>query len=348
VRIYKFIFILFFLFGFSGCSTIAERAGYIEKAKLEQTIAQLTQEREVALNNKESEIKAELNRVISSKDSQLQSASNSLYATSLVKPYFKDETRPLVILFNRIDEAKAALGVGPTIEAMRAEQERLVRELDETLTSMEELKGAHDAKVKENESLVAQTLEKEAAVKRLEEEKEVIERAANEEIQKIQGELNDKNNELIAKERENSKITQYIEANKRLIMSVCGLVALGSLAGAIFSPLFKKELGIFAGVTGAIAISVPFVQPLHIGIVFALVLIYVFVKIERKGAVSLKTNENLINAIQSIKENKPDLYDAEIKPELTEWNKTYRGDEKIEDKVVTKHIDDILRDYERK
>jgi hypothetical protein len=69
---------------------------------------------------------------------------------------------------------------------------------------------------------------------------------------------------------------------------------------------------------------------------------------ERKGAVSLKTNENLINAIQTIKENKPDLYKKELKPELLEWNTKYKGSEKIEDEQVSKNIESILKEYERK
>jgi CHASE3 domain sensor protein len=242
----------------------------------------------------------------------------------------------------------SALGVSPTLEAIKEENDRLAKELDEKLTSIEQLKQDHVLKIKENESLSLKTKEKEMEVKRLQEEKNAIERAKNDDIQKIQDKLNEKNNLIIEKEKENSKTKQYIEANKRLIMSICGLISLGALAGAIFSPLFKKEFGILSVITGGVAVAIPFIEPLHVGIVALLVLMYVFYKMERKSAISLKTNENLVNAIQDIKDKAPSLYKKRIKPTISEWNKKYKGEEKVDDEGVKSNIDLILKDYERK
>ena len=76
---------------------------------------------------------------------------------------------------------------------------------------------------------------------------------------------------------------------------------------------------------------------------------YVAFLLIRKHSISHKTNENLINAVQEIKDLKPNLYKDEIKPLLDEWNKKYLSDgTKIDDKAVVKYIDEILRDYEKK
>jgi hypothetical protein len=42
------------------------------------------------------------------------------------------------------------------------------------------------------------------------------------------------------------------------------------------------------------------------------------------------------------------LYKKELKPELLEWNTKYKGSEKIEDEQVSKNIESILKEYERK
>jgi hypothetical protein len=344
----KIFFLIIPFIVLTGCNYIATKSGYVTKEKLEIQLIEAQKEKAEALKTKEAEIKSGLEGVIAAKDGQIQAGANAAWASDNAFRFYEQPTRLDIIINNRVKEIMAALGVPPTLEAIKSENERLTRELDEKLTSMDQLRVDNAAKIKENEALVAQAKEKESKVTALEKARKELESAKNQEIEDIQDKLIEEGNRLIIKEKENSKKKQYIEANKRLIMSICGLVALASLAGAIFSPLFKKELGILSGVTGAVAIAIPFVEPLHIGIVVTLVFLYILYKMERKGAVSLKTNENLINAIQTIKENKPDLYKKELKPELLEWNTKYKGSEKIEDEQVSKNIESILKEYERK
>jgi hypothetical protein len=333
----------------TGCQTTFDKVGYVRKDKLEEQIEFIKAENAKALANKEVEIKSSLKEVIEGKNAQIQKASNSLYGASLTRPYFKDEPRPLLIIFNRVDEAKSALGVGPTLEAMHLEQERLIKELDETLTSIEELKTTHAAEIKKNEQLVIETQSHLLRVTELEKEKERIKQDGLDKLLNKQEELNKLNDQLLAKEKLNAEYKKYIEKNKRDMMIALGACSLIGLIVAIYIPLFRKKAGYFAAITGGAAICIPFIQQSHINIGLGLGVLYIAYLVIKDQLVSHKTNENLINAVQEIKDLKPNLYKDEIKPLLDEWNKKYLSDgTKVDDKAVVKHIDEILRDYEKK
>lgn len=344
----SFLVLLTALF-LTGCVSSLDRLGYIPKSNLEKEISVLRASNIEAVKNKEAELKSALGEVIAGKDNQISRAADSLYGATLVKPYFEEESRPLLIIYARVEEAKAALGVGPTLRGMQEEQARLIKELDETLTSLEQLKQTSEAKIKENEELVAVTKQFEDKVARLEQEKIVIEREGLEKLISKQDELNAANNVIIEKEKENAESRKYIEANKLRISIAAGLIAVACVAGAFFSPIFKDKLALGAGLFGAISIGVIFIEPWHVILFFSVSFLVVGAWFLRKHFISNKTNENLINAIQSIKDKSGDLYEKHIKPELSEWNTKYlKSGEKIEDEAVVKHVDEILRDYERK
>lgn len=333
---------------FSGCQTTLDKVGYVKKDKLIQQIEQVKAENLKTLDAKEREIKTALGEVIKGKDAQIQSASNSLHGATLTRPYFKEESRPLMIVFNRVDEAKSALGVGPTLEAMRIEQDRLIRELDETLTSIEQLKSNHEAVIKKNTELVIETESHLARVTELEQEKERIRQEGIDKLLAKQNEMNELNDKLLAQEKINSEDKKYIEKNKRDMMIALGLASLVGLAIAIYVPLFRKKAGYFAAITGGAAVCIPFIQQSHINIGLGLGLLYVAYLVIKDNLISHKTNENLVNFVQDVKDDKPEVY-KEIKPLLTEWNTKYDGaGNKIEDTKVVNHIEEILHDYERK
>jgi hypothetical protein len=343
------LLILFTALFLTGCVSSLDRLGYIPKGNLEKEISALRANNVEAIKVKEAELKTALGEVIAGKDAQISRASDSLYGATLVRPYFKEETRPLLIIYARIEEAKAALGVGPTLKGMQEEQARLLKELDETLTTLDQLRATSEQKIKENEQLVSTTQAFERKVAQLEEEKIKIERAGLEKLIVKQDELNAANNVIIAKEKENAESRKYIEANKLRISIASGLIAVACVAGAFFSPIFKDKLALGAGLFGAISVSVIFLEPWHVGLFFSITFIGGAAWFLRKHFISNKTNENLINAIESIKDKGGDLYEKHIKPELAEWNTKYlKSGEKIEDKAVIKHVDEILRDYERK
>lgn len=333
---------------FTSCNYIAKKSGYEQVTVARAEIEKMQREASMAIEKKEVEVKQELNKVIVAKSSQIQGAANSLHGFTLVKPYLKPETRPLLIAFNRVDEALASLGVGPTLEAIKMEQERLVRELDETLTSFSDLKKLHEDKLKENESLVAATSKHIEQVAKLESEKVTIKEDAAREIAAKQHALIDVQDSLMDSERQKSEQREYIESNKRLLMISLGSLSILGLAAAIFLPLFKSQCFTFSGVCGAGAILIPFVLPVHFAIIFGAAFILSLLWLFMKFFVSNKTNQNVINGIQEFRESFPKEY-SNLKPILAEFNKKYSGAgvEKVEDKAVTNHINSILKDYDR-
>lgn len=340
---------IFFLL--TGCSSIWLGKSYISKQRIELDIARLRSEQLTSLSLQENKIKNELGSIISGKVAQMQKVANSLYSADIAFGFYKESTRLDNIIHNRVLESSAAIGLAPTLEAIKEENTRLKVELDENLTSIEQLRATHEAKLKENSELVAATKLHEIKVAELEKEKIEIKDKFTEQINARQEELNGVNNKLLAKEKENGESKKYIEANKRLLMSAAGILAVAALAGCIFSPVFKAELGYFAGIMGAVTIAIPFIQPLHIIIGLVIVIIYVIFKIERKSAISLKTNNNLINTIDEVRTHEPEVYEKSIKTRLKDWNSKYKKIKgqiiKVKDEAVEKYIEGKLIEKEK-
>ena len=331
-----------------GCQSFLDKAGYVKRDAVQEEINKIQAINKIALEKKEAEIKGSINDVILNKDNQLQSAANSVWAADNAFKFYQSPARLDIIINNRIKEALASLGLGPTLEAVNQENIRLTRELDEKLTSLEDLKKTNEEIIKKNAELVAATKEKEELVKKIEAEKIEMQRAGNERLFDKQQELNTLNNKLIDQEKANAQDKKYIESNKRLIIITLGICSIIGLFVAIYLPVFRKESGYFAAITGGIALGVPFIQPLHINIILLCGLAYVAFLIIKKHNTSHKTNENLVNALQDVKDDKPELYN-QLKPILSEWNTKYsKNGKKVEDPTVIKHIEQILKDYERK
>lgn len=282
--------------------------------------------------------------------------SDWLYGARLGVELVPNKDRLWTIVDYRLNTA-ASYAPPPSREALENMAKTLREELDTAKTSNEELSLKYKQEIDK------------ANVAVLEEKKRADEVAAK---QKELGELKEKHsNELVAaqnkaiteqnlaisevEQRKDNEARAAIEKNKRLIMITCGSLSLIGLAAAIWLPVFKREAAWFAGITGGVALLVPFLQPIHLNIIFGLGILYVLFLAVRKHLNSEKdkelaqrTNNNLINFVQDVKETKPETYE-EIKPLLEERNTKYvNGNEKVEDTEVVNHIDGVLRDYERK
>jgi len=330
----------------TGCSHIANRAGYqkveVARAEIERIKIEGTQ----AVAAKEAEIKQGLSQVINNQGAQIQSAANSLWGAKLTRPLYEEENRVTLITFNRIDEAMAALGVSPTLEAMRAEQERLVKELDEKQTSLAELQRVHGEVVKEKEGLVTETALSKEQVILLEAEKIKIQKEYDDKIISAQGELSQLQDKLLDAEGIAKARHEAIEKNKRLAMSVLGVLSVAALFIGLYLPLFKKQAFTFSAITGAGAILIIFMQPLHFTIIFTIAIILGLYFLFRKVGIISQSSANAFNAIQEFKETQPEKYKA-LKPILEEYNKKYVKDDKVEDKEATGYIKEVLRHYEK-
>jgi hypothetical protein len=330
----------------SGCNYIATRGGYqkVESARAE--IEKVKNESIAAIDRKEAEITKKLTEVISNQQVQMQKSANSLFAASLVRPFFPEETRPLILVFNRIDEAKSALGVGPTLEAMKVEQERLVVELDEKKTSLADLKKQHEKIIKDNEDLVEITKLSEEQVELLKEQKKKIEEIANKKIITKQAELSLLQDKFLDSETINKEQLAYIEKNKRLAMSVLGILSVAGLFIGLYLPLFKKQAFTFSAICGAGSIAIIFITPIYFAIVFTIAILFGLFFIFKKVGIVSQSAANSINTLHEFEEKHPKEY-ALLHPIKEEYNKKYAGISKVEDHAVLNYQREVLKDYER-
>lgn len=342
----KIILISCLLF-LTSCNYVASRTGYQSVEKAKQELAQMEEAGRKAVEAKEAEIKNKLEEVIKKQVAQIQQAANNLYGASLTRPLYEQETRVLLITFNRIDEAKSALGVGPTLEAMKQEQERLVKELDEKQTSLADLKKAHEKIVYANEKLVEETKTSKELITALENEKTKIEKDTKDAIIAKGKDLSALQEKLTNAETINKEQLAYIEKNKRLAMSVLGVISIAGLFIGLYLPLFKKQAFTFSAITGAGGVAVIFVTPLHFAIVFSIAILIGLYFLFRKVRIVSQSAANVINGVQEFKENHAEKYES-LRPILEEYNKTYTKDgKKVEDVATTGYIKEVLRDYEK-
>jgi len=340
------IIICTLLLTLTSCNYVANKTGYkkVEEARAE--IAKIEEAGRKAVEAKEIEIKNKLTEVIDKQGVQIQKSANSLYAASLTRPLYPEETRVVILTFNRIDEAKSALGLPPTLEAMKVEQERLVKELDEKQTSLTDLKKEHEKVVSANEILVTATKLSKEQVDLLEAEKVKIANDSKDAIIAEGKKLSTLQDKLLDAEGIKKAQLAYIEQNKRLFMAGLGILSVAALFIGLYLPLFKKQAFTFSAICGGGAIAVLFMQPWHFTIVFIIAILLGLYFIFRKVGVVSQSASNVINSVQEFKEKHSEKYES-LRPILEEYNKTYTKDGKVEDVAATGYIKEVLRDYEK-
>lgn len=286
--------------------------------------------------------------LIKKQENQLQSSANSLYGADLAFKAYKQPTRLDLIVNNRVTEAFTAIGKPPTFEAMKSENERLVRDMDEIKTSLSSLQSEHNKVLKEKEQIAK---EKEEALNK---EKQAVsnlnslETKHSAESGKLKEEINNKQKELIAEQDQALEKKKELLEIKTKISTVCGIIALLCLAGAIYSPVFKSKFGLMSSILGVCAIGVWFIEPWMVAVGFGTILICVLGFFAWEHYISDAANENMINAIQDHKEKGKG---EDLKTHLKEWNTKYvkQGGEYVEvtDKRIEDYINKKLMEYGR-
>lgn len=339
---------LIFSLGFTSCITIP----YESKTKVEQKLEALKVEQATKIAEEVSKISDQKEIVIFAQENQMQTAANSLYGANLAFDYYIDPTRLDIIINNRVNEATSAIGLKPTYEAIVAQTERLRNELDETKTSMEQLRRNHAQALEENKLIAEEKLKQQALVVELKKNLHDVEREYIKKINDTQDELNAINNQIIALEKRRADEQASRERLLRNLMIACGALAVICLLGALYSPVEKKTLGLLAMILGGVTIAIPFIQSWMIVTASGIILAVIIAKILYNLNISKKANSNLINAIHDVREAEPEAYEKTLKPSLREWNTRYVTKsngviEKENDVDIEKHINKILTENNR-
>ncbi len=330
---------------FTGCSAGIGGLVVTKKAKEAELAAlQAKHQTELVVQVKATE-KAK-DAVIEGKDKQITAGSNAFYAADLTFDKILTPTRTDYIINNYVNEGWTALGKkNPDAETIMRINERLKKDLDEKATSMAQLKADHDAKVIEAQKIADESKARKDALDKMQKELATAkEEKTNLEIQK-RDELNAVNNQLIALQKEKLDNKAEIAATKAKFIAVIGSIALLCVAGAIWSPVFKKEFGIAAGVLGFICVGILYIQGWHLALVAGIAFVGVCGWAAFKYFIEHKAATNTYRGLQEIKTKNKEKFDEIIKPVLTEWNTvTDRYGKTLPDRQAENHIDNRLRE----
>ena len=344
----KILLVLLFLLS-AGCNLTVP---YTLKSKAESELGALRKEYSEKIIEQDRTIKQQLNIVIAAKDFQIAAASDSFYAADRVFGTIIVPTRTDLITNNYVHEGWAALGNKmPSYEKVIEINERLKTELDETKTSLADLKKKNEEVIGQNAKLASDTKTAIDKISEMEKQKIDLNKEFITKLDNKQGEIIARQNSVIELERARAddKVARQAQINKLSIGA--GIIALLCLAGAIWSPVFKSQLGLFAGVAAIASVGILYVEGWHIllavGISTAILVVWAIVKHNKDE----KLSDGLVLAMQSIKNKSGDLW-AQVSPEISEQLKKYvKKDGKIvavEDPSMTKHIDNKLAEYQQK
>ena len=323
---------------------------YAKKSEVEQQIQTLKDKYRTDVDLKVKDVQSKLEGTIQAQENQLQEGANKLYGANEAFKYYQSPTRLDLIINNRVTEAQVALGKTPTYKAIQEENQRLKDELDEKKTSLEQLKTTHIQMLAENAKLSEETIKIKREVEIAKAEWMKVEQKYIGDAAGLQSTLNDANNKIIKLETERADNQASIERMKTKLMIGCGIAAAICILGAVYSPVGKGSLGMCAAIFGGAATAIPFIEGwmiltgvLIIAAIVAIVFLY-------KHNTAEKTNDNLVNHIQDIKENPNIPADVKnlLRENLSQWNSKYVGDKATKaDAAVDKYIKSKLKDYGR-
>ena len=336
----------------SGCSTLDAvlYKNYIAKSKAQEQLDQLDQKHQKEVAEKVNAIQTGLEKTIQAQDNQLQKGANKLYGASEAYKFYSTPGRLDRIIYNRVIEAQGAIGKAPTYEAVKEENQRLKDELDEKKTSMEDLMKKHEQVMADNVRLVDETNRAKKEVQTAKDDLLKTEQKYISEAKTLNDTIQKSDVKIQAALTEKSNNQEAIERMKTKLMIGCGLMAALCVLGTIYSPIGKSSLAIGAATFGGAAAAIPYIQGWMIltgGLVICAAITIMFLY---NHHIAEKTNENLINHIQDIKEHPgiPDNVKDIIKNSLSSWNGKYIGDKIIQaDNSVENYIKDKLKKYGR-
>jgi hypothetical protein len=351
----------------SGCqSYVAMRhedleKSYVKKSYYEENLKKVKDEYTEKLANKEQEISTAKDSVIKGQDGQMQAAADDLYFINKASAFFP-QLGALEIAKKRSTLGLTALGKSPTLQTLLTVDQEIQKEIDanakQDAEALKKLKDEYNALLTERGLLVKETDKAKEEVKTLQGEKETLKVEKETAVAKAQEKVNQATNDVIKKssdvvaaEKAARESAEKLEKTKREIMIWCGIGAALAMAAAVYSPVGKAELAIISGILAFVALAIMYIQPwmvLTVGLVgVAAAIGYVLYK----HNISETSNENMINAIQDMKEKSGPSYD-DLKKSLQEWNTTYKTTKsgeitEVADKKVMDYIDKKLAEYGR-
>lgn len=330
---------------------------YIEVKKHEEQLAKLQDSNKKEYDAKVAELSKEKDALVKTKDKQMQEAANKLYGEGLAYASIPESLiaseefpRQVIIMHNRATEANAAIGLAPTVEAVKEEAERLKVELDKNRTTIQQLLEKSRGIVEKNKKLVEESENQKLVVTGLENSLSGLKIKHLSEVNRLQAEINEKKNIIIARDQEKLNNAEWERDQKEKMMFISGALALAAIIAAIYVPAFRKQCVLAGIVLGCITFVIMYIQPIHVGIISGICFLIlggwgIIEYRNREKAIKFEQSvaEDTYRAIQELKTKDPETYDKTIKPALETWHTKYDANGKaVPDQDAKNHIDSVL------
>ena len=310
-----------------GCGTLnkwALKAGYKQVVVAQTELVQLKDAQAKEIESLNVDLRSKMQKALDAYDAQKQVAGNALYGAQMTFETIGQPSRTDVIINNFVNEGWTAIDSKMPDQATMIKINQRVRdELDETKTSMEELRKTHDATMVENKKLSDDAKAKKEAINAVEKLLSDTKLAHASALNDKQKEINDKLTKINALESERADNKEWIQAQKAKGIAVCGVLALLCVAGAVWMPFGRMSFIIGATVFGLSAAAIGFIEPWMVAAGCGVIILGVvgYLVYEHNA-----TNEALVSvtgAVQEMKVTATDAYNTTLKPLLLDWNTKY-------------------------
>lgn len=338
----------------TSCNTIKRQINQMTGAQQEKEreIAALRLEFDAKIASKTAEVSLAKDGVIAGKDNQMKAAANGLYGADSVFRTIVAPTRTDLITNNFVTESWAALGNQlPDQQTLIKINERIKTELDETKTSLADLKRNHDAVVAENAKLVDATKAWQEKLAAAEKAKADLEASYRIQLDAKQRDIIDLQQNIVALEKARADDAAAIQALKTKASIILGGLSLLCFVGVIYSPVGKTGL-VVLGTLAAGAASLIWVIKIWMvlaasGVVVTGLVAYALIVHHKEE----KLADSLVLGLQDVKAGSSDLW-SKVSPLIDERLKKYvkKGGEikTAEDPTLKALIDKKLADYDHK
>lgn len=329
----------------TACGTLGDLT-ITKRSAIDREIATAraeTQSHLTALNDQQVAL---LHQSVAAHEAREQGAADYLFKGLVTSASLKTPTRHEMVMGQSIEQTATQLPPATAAAQAKALQD-LKTELDETRISADTLRAQYESelgKARAEGAVKEKALtDLGASLKRVDEERITVLAKAT----KTEADLSDKRAALDAvalaaktKEAEDAKSLQAI---KLRFSAITGALTLLCIAGAIYSPVFKRQLGIGAVALSVVTAAIWYVQPWMVGVAIGVTLVGLAAWMVKNHYIESKTASNVYHALQSIKDTAGDDYDRVVKPKLAEWMTTYTKDGKtVPDAAAVAHVDSVL------
>lgn len=318
----------------------------------EREVAALRVEYDGKIAAKTAEISADKDGVIASKDGQMRAAANGLYGASQTFSTLLTPTRTELISHNFVLESWAALGNQlPDQPTLIKINQRIKDELDETKTSLADLKKTHDAVVSENVKLVDATKVWQDKLAVAEKARADLDASYRVQLDAKQQGIIALQQNIVALEKARADDAAAIQAMKTKASMILGGLSLLCVVGVIYSPVGKTGLVVLGSIAAGAAVLIWVVKVWMVltaaAVAVACLVVYALVTYRKEE----KLADAMVLSLNDVKNSSADVW-AKVSPVLDERFKKYvkKGGEikTAEDPSMKALVHKKLADYDLK